>query len=929
MRTNLRSAVVAGLSGLALIGGTWLLAQPAPTPPATGPSVNASTRPATQIAMKFENAPIDTVLNYVAETTGYTILKETPGAIEGRISINSPKPVTPAEAVTLLNAVLRTQGFAAIQQDRLLKIVTRDKAKKLTDVFFGSDPALIPDTDELITQVIPLRSVEATRLRQDLASMIPIDADVAANAGSNAIIITDVSSNIKRVVKIVHELDKDAGTSDLKTFKLTNASASQVATLLLSIFKTTATSSSSSRGSSGGFGPPGFSFGGGDPRSDRDRGGGGGSSGSGAVDRALKEGRINAVADDRTNTLIVSGPPDTLKLMEGIIEKLDKSTDISLGLETFNLTYADSTSAAKLINSVFAVGQSTSGSSSSRSSDGSSDRSDRGSPRPDPSAAASAGISGVDAALRGGKVNAVADERTNSIIVTAPPEALPLIKKMVSDLDKNPISEQSFFIYPLRNGQALQLEYVLNVLFGNSTSGGTANRTSASSRTGANSRTGGSGTSGIGGSGGIGGTGSTSRAGGTGSGSSRGTTSFGGTSGFGGTNGQFGGAGGQLSGQNQRVASDLTGQVLVVADEDTNSLLVTVATRYADPVKQIIAELDRPRPQVLIKVLVAEVTHDDSVDFGVDFSIINRRANGQGITVGSAFGNATATTGLVVSLLEDKLNMTLHALATNGKLDVLSRPYILASDNQLASITVGNEVPFITNTRITDTGQTINTIQYQDVGIILNVLPHINPDGLVIMDVVPEISQLTGTTVPISDNVSAPVIAKRSAESRVGVRTGQTIVIGGLMEDRKTSTINKIPLLGDIPVIGPAVFSRTQVTKSKTELLIFLTPHVAQQPDLLESATEQEKKTLKLTPKSVAPGKFDEHLDGMRTGEMPSSQPANAKEPSKNIPIPPRVPSQSPSNPGMQQQVPQVPSFQPGSYGPPAPTAPGGQAAAG
>lgn len=916
MRTKLRSAVVAGLSGLALVGGTWLLAQPAPAPTPTAPATNGTTRPATQIAMKFENAPIDTVLNYVAEATGFVVMKETPGAIEGRISINSPTPVSPDEAVTLLNAVLRTQGYAAIQQDRLLKIVTRDKIKKMANVFFGADPAQIPNSDEVITQVIPLRSVEATRLRQDLATMIPIDADVAANAGSNAIIITDVASNIKRIVKIIYELDKDAGTSDLKTFKLENASATQVATLLLSIFKPAATTSSSSRGGFSGFGPPGF-----DPRGggDRERGGGG-SGGSGVVDRALKEGRVNAVADDRTNTLIVTAPPDTLKLMENIIKQLDTSTDTTLGLETFNLNYADSTSAAKLINSVFAVGQSMTG--STRSGDGDRDRDrERERSRTDQTNAA-AGVAGIDSALRSGKVNAVADERTNSIIVTAPPDALPLIKKMVLDLDKNPISEQSFFIYPLRNGQALQLEYVLNVLFGSNTGVGGGTRTSAGSRTGANSRTGGSSSFG---SGGIGGTG-TSRAGGTGSGFSRGTQSFGGGgTQFGGT--QFGGGGfnTQLSGQNQRVASDLTGQVLVVADEDTNSLLVTVATRYADPVKQIIAELDRPRPQVLIKVLVAEVTHDNTLDYGIDFSIVNRRANGEGITIGSNFGNAGQTTGLVVSLLEDKLNMTLRALAQNGKLDVLSRPYILASDNQVASITVGNEVPFITNTRITDTGQQINTIQYQDVGIILNVLPQINPDGLVIMDVVPEISQLTGTTVPISAGVNAPVIAKRSAESRVGVRTGQTIVIGGLMEDRKTSTINKIPVLGDIPIIGPAVFSTSQIRKSKTELLIFLTPHVAQQPDLLQDATEQEKQTLKLTPKSVAPGKFEEHLDGMQRGEMPSSQPASSKEPSKNIPIPPRIPTQSPSSPSPVQ--PNIPQFQPGSYAPPAQDS-GGQAAA-
>src|SRR5205085_7069263 len=129
--------------------------------------------------------------------------------------------------------------------------------------------------------------------------------------------------------------------------------------------------------------------------------------------------------------------------------------------------------------------------------------------------------------------------------------------------------------------------------------------------------------------------------------------------------------------------------------------------------------------------------------------------------------------------------------------------------------------------RTTETGQTINTIQYQDIGIILNVTPHINEDGLVIMDVAPEVSSLTGTTVPISENASAPVFAKRSAQSRVGIKDGQTIVIGGLMEDRKTSTLSKVPLLGDVPGLG-LLFQRRQTTKTKTELLIFLTPHVAQ-----------------------------------------------------------------------------------------------------
>src|SRR5205085_8178845 len=111
--------------------------------------------------------------------------------------------------------------------------------------------------------------------------------------------------------------------------------------------------------------------------------------------------------------------------------------------------------------------------------------------------------------------------------------------------------------------------------------------------------------------------------------------------------------------------------------------------------------------------------------------------------------------------------------------------------------------------------------------------------GLVILDVAPEISALTGTNVKISDNASAPVIAKRSAQSRVGVRDGQTVVIGGLMEDKKTDSVDKVPILGDIPLLG-ALFQRRSTTKTKTELLIVLTPHVAAQPDSLQDMAAQD-----------------------------------------------------------------------------------------
>lgn len=963
MRSSKRFAVSAGLTGLAVAGGSILLGQSAPTTQPAGPGVAdlpgapglpgtpgraapgagdadqgnpnlipgnrviatvngvstapasqaAATRPATAtLRLNFRDVPIDAVINHFSEAAGFTILKTSPVPSDARVTLVAAQPVTTAEAITLLNTILRGvgTGYTAIQQEKVLKIVPLDQAKQENlPVLFTSEPDDLKETDDILTVAIPIKSIDAVRLRQDLSPLISITANVAANAGSNTIIITDRSASIKRILKVISSLDKSkVGETVIKVVHLDNANATTAARLIQQMFP--AAPAGGAAGANGGrgntaspFGAFQFGGGGGNPfgggggggggnaggggaggggRGGRG-GGGGGTGGGGGGDSGVRQAPVVAAADERTNNLVLTGPPDLLDtIIKDIVKSLDKDSTSTLELRVFQLVNGDAASAAKLITSVFSA----SSLGGTGSSGGGGGQGGFGGFR------FGGGSGGGGATVGGstsGRVTASSDDRTNSVVVTAPPDAMKLVVNIISDLEKNNVAEQAFFIYPLRNAQAANLESVLNTLFGNSTSG-SSNRSTTANRGTTSSRTTGSSASGSS-SGSFGS--SSSRTGGTGSGASRATSSVGGSS-FGGSS--FGG----LSGGSQRSANELTGQVFVVADQDTNSLLVTVATRFVDPVKLIISELDRPVPQVLIKVLVAEVTHDDSADLGLDFSVINRRANGQGTSITSAFGNASLTTGLAVSILEDKLNATLHLLAQSGKLDVLSRPYILASDNQPASITVGNEVPFITNTRITDTGQQINTITYQDVGIILNVTPRINPDGLVIMDVIPEISQLTGTTVPISDGVAAPVIAKRSAESRVAVRSGNTIVIGGLMEDRKTSTVFKIPLLGDIPIVG-TIFTRTQVSKSKTELLIFLTPHVAQQPDLLQDASDDEMKGTTLTPRAVSPGKFDEHLNGLKRGKMPLTTPANPKEPSKAIPIPAVKPSniqQSPQNNG-------------------------------
>lgn len=772
MRKMTRCMILIGQAG-ALALGPWLIAQDVPpaTAPTTQPAAPATQEatgvltappapngqtvevmrpsttaraPTTQISLNFKEAPIDAVLEHLSEVAGFVIVKESP--LSGRVTVLSKQPVSPEEAVTLLNAVLKVNGFTAVQMGRILKITTRDKAKKSSiPVYFGSDPKNIPESDDLITQVIPVRSVDAVKLKVDLQPLIGTEADVSSNAGSNSIVITDTAANIRRIVTIIANMDKrDAMENTIKVRQLKYADATSAARLITDIFK----------------------------------------------------------SEDQQGQNQQGGPAQFFRAMQG--------------------------------------GGNRGGNNPNQPDE------DKG---------------------RTGRILASADSRTNSVVVTGPADTLKIIDDMLTQLDNNPASEAAFFLYPLKNAQAANLSSTLNNLFGNGSTSTSSQRTNnnaalGSSRQNTNRNTGATGNTGFGGGTGSRNTGGA--AGSTNTGIGQGQA----------INRAFNqGAGtGQAGGNTARAASELTGEVYVVADADTNSLLINTATKYQDQVRKIIEELDRPVPQVLIKVLIAEVSHNNTSDFGLDFSILNlRNGTNSGQSYSTSFG--APTNGLIINLLETNVTATLHALATAGKLDVLSRPYILASDNQEASITVGQTVPIITDSRLDVNNNAVNQISYKDIGIILNVTPHINPDGLVIMDVAPQVSSFSDQTVPISSTVNAPVFNLRSADSRVGIRDGETIVIGGMMDDRKTETVQKVPILGDIPFVGLA-FQRKQVTKTKTELLFFLTPHVAKSPQQLKPMSQDETNGLKLVPNAVQPGVYDEHQRGLQRGgtTQPASQ---------------------------------------------------------
>ncbi|MEK7992261.1 MAG: secretin N-terminal domain-containing protein, partial [Planctomycetota bacterium] len=318
-------------------------------------------------------------------------------------------------------------------------------------------------------------------------------------------------------------------------------------------------------------------------------------------------------------------------------------------------------------------------------------------------------------------------------------------------------------------------------------------------------------------------------------------------------------------------STDISEETYFQADPNTNSLLVMTSTKNYDKIKPIIDELDKPVGQVLIKVLFAEVTHSDTVDLGTEFSMLNLRSSGGSTETTQVFGKPTSLlteagssrpTGVSVRTIEGNLDITLRALQETGKLNVLSRPYILTRNNQMATITVGEEVPIPTGTT-TVAGQTQTTIEYRDdIGIVLDVTPSINPDGLVNMVVSPKITTRSAETVPISETLNAQAFATRSAQTRVAVHDGQTIVIGGLIEDQMKDTIKKIPLLGDVPLVGN-LFKRTIKEKTKTELLIFLTPIVAKEARDLTAISDAERARSNLNSDGPDAELFRKHMEAL------------------------------------------------------------------
>ncbi len=494
----------------------------------------------------------------------------------------------------------------------------------------------------------------------------------------------------------------------------------------------------------------------------------------------------------------------------------------------------------------------------------------------------------------------IPDERTNSLIVLAGPIPMRQINEIVAKLDVTPpIANSRIHVYRLKNAQALEMVQVLNNLLNGGSGPSTLSPTTGRGSLGRGSSLGNYG--GGFGSGGFGGGGGGFGGGGGGGGMMRGR----------GNSGSSGG--GAASASTGGKSIDFTYPVNVTADPATNAMVISASPQDWQTLKQIIDDLDVPRVQIFVQAVLVEVSAERQRQLGVNFQAATNISNS---TIGfgtlnfgqlqSALGNplglsglglglasgaqctipaaitaaATAATTTSVTVPCDVALLT--ALETDTHTNVLSAPTLLTADNEEAQIVVGQNLPFVGSAAANAglPGQIFNSVERQNVGITLDIVPQVSEGDYVKLDLYEEVSNVVNGT---QSNTLGPTTTIRSASTTVLIQNHRTAVIGGLLASQDQITNQGVPFISSIPVIGN-LFSSKSNDRQKDNLIVFLTPHVIRNKTDLRSLALDERQ------------KFVNSIGRKEIHDMPASQIHEVYKPSFSIPVSPDADLSAPYN---------------------------------
>lgn len=740
----------------------------------------------TKIKLDFRNSNVDLVLQLFQKSSGVTIVKDP--ALVGGLTITSAGQVSLQDAFQILSTTLSLKGYDLKREGTLL--------------------------------VIRQRKVD-TSSRNPFAGAGGFDPSALTGGGSTQ-------------------------NSVLKVYVVKYANASEVARVINDVFNQDS-SSSNNNNPFARFG--GGRFGGGQGGNPFANFGGGGNNRQGPL--------IKASYDDFSNSVIVNAPSRNQRDVEDLIKKIDTQTEKPQKTKVYPLQYAAASDLITTVQNLLTSNAPTG----------------RGGQRAGQQQGGGGGFFGALLNQnRNNQTQVSADTRSNSIIVTTTDENQDIVNAVIKELDKPAQVANGTFVYPLNNARADNIATLLNGAFGsragtNPNSTNNLGRTSTSTSTSTTNRN------------------TTSNRPSTLTGEAspdpsqttaksqdslelalKDPNSNGGelltsvtTQGF--FQNLFGSQNSSSNSQNSNTIGrddqgrlinvrDAVGKVTVIADPSTNSVIVVASPEIAGLVKSVLEQLDRIPSQVMIETIIVEATLDAVEKLGVDWTLTQNSAFGKKSATGTLnqdFGLTSSSStlqGFKYTLNSGSLTAFLNAINTDSRFDVLSTPRIFTSNNQQAQINISQSVPYVLSTTTSTTG--VNTYNYAflDVGIVLTVTPRITSNGYVTMDVTQTANDLQGYT-----SFNAPIVNQREAQTTVSVKDGETIALGGIIRNTVTTNVSKIPLLGDLPLLGK-LFQNSSKEKAKTELLVFLTPRVVRTPD--DAVRLRESSVKELNPSNQA-----------------------------------------------------------------------------
>ncbi|MGO8697979.1 MAG: secretin N-terminal domain-containing protein [Limisphaerales bacterium] len=842
--------------------------------------------PTDLIELTFQNAPIDQVIQWLSENTGKSVVKH-PSA-HCQITIVGVKKVTREEAVTLIYRALAMEGFTAIESSKSILIVPDDKEPKLSPEYLSASQTEVPGGRQRLFRVFTLQHVQAADLSEKIKSVLSEKATIVTDDRANLMVVTDYNDNLAAAAALVTALDveknddvtvrviplknvsaqelakqvqplyqkltgkqskeiievsasqsanslmvlssgasfreiekfavsldtSDAQEKVMKTFELKNADAQDVARQLQDLGKEQGNNS-----------PFRIFYFGGNPNQDDSK-------------------KMGIVADRRRNAILVQAPPAAMQEIAKVIASLDEPVnDNALAPQIIPLRYVSAGDIEDVLNELF-LRKSTQRPYYYYFDEAPEETADR------------------DVGRLYGKVRITSEPASNALIIAAnSQENLDAVIEVVKKLDRPSEAGDTTFHIKLNFGNAAKIANRINILFAKGGSPALRAPNQPNQNNGNPTPQQPSTTQG-----------------------STPTDDF---------NLEqvvkedpyyswLGGQpdnprGGYSSGRaGDRPASDLVGRVRVVPNELSNSLLVTANMHLFTQVSRMIEEMDVPPAEVLIDAKLLQVSANYLDNMGVRYS-----PNGSQVFSGSDYQNSlmpqlggsyqkgvggptTVNTpsnpggsGAVASVAQVMTSLRSGVLTGNMSMDfliqflqqktdatVISEPQITISDNDMAKLFVGQQVPIITGSQQPAVGGLQENFTYRNVGVILEVEPHINQTG----DVSLRVRAESSTIDPTQTIQGQVVIDTAQFRTELTAKAGQTLVLGGIIQKQITKSTYKTPVIGSIPGLN-YLFGKKDKSGNRVELLVFLRPKVVRTPDEARALLEETRKHTPLIDK--------------------------------------------------------------------------------